>query len=471
MADLIKRIKPRSTAWRTTWVVMLVVLFSMVMSLLFFWRSLYLPELKQHAYYLANEIRLLQDAQASLGGEAQTNHLPISQPENQQQPSYTQTNLTWLKSHLSFTVVDDPQQFPEVSDKYFVELFTDEMERSLSEHLGEQVTIYFKFKPTPNLWVNVPSMQGAWLKQPVSFYANYSPSLIIGWLLGVPILSLIAILTLIRQINRPLERLRQAGAEYLATGHTENLRTHTGPIEIRQANKAFNQLFNTLEQNEKERTVMLAGISHDLRTPLTRMRLTAEMLPDEFFKEGLIYDIDDMDAILEQFISFMRDGSDEPIIPTDIDAIFQEVIVQFAPLSFTYQPNHLPKIPLRALSIKRMIVNLVSNAKRYGADPVSLAAYISEEVQALDETDDKAVAKTIKQLNIVVRDAGRGIAESELESIMQPFVRGEEARTTQGSGLGLAIVGRIARLHGGTVVARNHPQGGLEVRVRIPLGD
>lgn len=457
-------LKPRSTAWRTTWLVMLVVLFSMIMSIVFFWRSLYLPEIKQHSYYLANEINLLNDAALAL----------VSTPvaENPSSNITPEEQYQWLVSHMSFEIVTDPEKFPRVSEKFIAEIFTDEFEKSLSKNLGMPVTVFFKFKPTPNLWVQLPNtMPNAWIKQPVTHYANYSPTLILAWLLGTPLLSLVAILLLTRQINRPLERMRRAARQYLKTGHTESLQTSHGPIEVRQVNQAFNQLFSTLEQNEKERTVMLAGISHDLRTPLTRMRLTAEMLPDEFFKEGLVYDIEDMEDILEQFISFMRDGSDEPVQFTDLDEIFHEIMVQFSPLSFQYTPADpaLPKLMLRSLSIKRMIVNLVSNARKYGAEPVMLAAYLHDDTIPADPTDSKSLPYKQRQLHISVKDSGDGIAETDIENLMQPFTRGEQARTMQGSGLGLAIVGRIAKLHQGSVKIRNHPQGGLEVKVVIPL--
>lgn len=196
---------------------------------------------------------------------------------------------------------------------------------------------------------------------------------------------------------------------------------------------------------------MLAGISHDLRTPLTRMRLTAEFL-EEDFREGLIYDIDDMDAILEQFISYMRDGSDEAIHLTDLNAIFQELIVQFKPTQIIYQPQLLPLIPLRSLSIKRMIANLINNARRYGAEPI----YVSASLMG-------------KQVMITVRDSGQGIPEEAMEALMQPFVRGESARTSQGTGLGLAIVKRIVERHGGNLTTRNHPEGGLEVTIALPI--
>ena len=221
---------------------------------------------------------------------------------------------------------------------------------------------------------------------------------------------------------------------------------------------------------------MLAGISHDLRTPLTRMRLTAEMLPDDFFREGLIYDIEDMDAILEQFISFMKDGSDEPVRLTDLDTIFNEIIVQFAPMEFVYESQLDKQVPVRPLSIKRMIINLVNNANRYGKTPIFLSATVVptfKETLATTESDviseSEVMGEAQEQLVICVRDCGDGVAEDQLERIMQPFERGETARTTQGSGLGLAIVNRIARLHHGTVEAINHPEGGLQVCVKIPL--
>ena len=221
---------------------------------------------------------------------------------------------------------------------------------------------------------------------------------------------------------------------------------------------------------------MLAGISHDLRTPLTRMRLTAEMLPDDFFREGLIYDIEDMDAILEQFISFMKDGSDEPVRLTDLDTIFNEIMVQFAPMKFVYQSECHKAVPVRPLSIKRLVINLINNANRYGKPPIYLSATIvptfteTEIIESSDIISESEMNKEAQeQLVICVRDCGDGVAEDQLERIMQPFERGETARTTQGSGLGLAIVSRIANLHHGTVEAINHPHGGLQVCVRIPL--
>lgn len=452
--------RPYSNTWQTTFMVMLVVLLSVGISLWFFWRSLYLPELKNHARYLASQMALVERSEAAW----------------QDDPKVKQ----WIFTHSHIKVVTQPDQFPEVEDKVVVGIFTQIIAKEMADQLGRPVTVYFKFTPTAQLWLQDSLYPKRWLREPVIYYSHYSPTIVLMFLLGLPLLTLLAILFLVRQLNRPLHQLQRVANDYIQHGHATRLPTHLGSVEIRQVNLAFNRLFTTLSQAQKERTIMLAGISHDLRTPLTRMRLTAEMLPDEFLKEGLIYDIEDMDAILEQFISFMKDGSDEAVRLTNLDNIFNEIIVQFAPIEFVYHKSSLPDVPLRPLSIKRLIVNLVNNASRYGKPPIHLEAKIIDTPNPSDQTPDDpkqsepdltppTLAHTAqKQLVICVKDCGDGVAEDQLERIMQPFERGETARTTQGSGLGLAIVNRIAKLHHGTVQASNQ-DGGFEVCIFIPL--
>lgn len=451
------RTKSFSNTWQTTIAVMVMVTVSVVVSIWFFWRSLYLPELKNHARYLTTELKLVTATRKHWG-------------ENEEVRQ-------WILANNHVVVVEDPSQFPDVSDKALVGFFTDVIQEEISKKLGHDSVVYFKFKPTPQLWVQDTASPEFWIREPVIFYAQYSPSSLIFFLLGIPLFTLLTILLLVRQLNRPLRKLQQAATNYIRLGSATTLPTNTGTTEIRRVNMAFNRLFSTLNQAQKERTIMLAGISHDLRTPLTRMRLTAEMLPDEFFREGLIHDIEDMDAILEQFISFMKDGSDEAVSPTNLDSIFREIMVQFAPLEFIYQTDGLREVAIRPLSIKRLIINLIVNAQRYGKPPIYLTATITPTFnsQDIDPDDEKSVStpgivrKAKEQLIICVRDCGPGVANDQLERIMQPFERGESARTTQGSGLGLAIVQRIAGLHHGTVEAINHPEGGLQVCVRIPL--
>ena len=424
--------------------VIFIVFVSVMLSIWLFWRSLYLPELKNHAGYLANELKLLHSAQ---------DHW-------QDNPEVSK----WLKDNIHLSLVKNPADFPTVSDKLLVDSFTDILAQEVSRELGRPVRVYFKFKPEPMLWLQDSQHPDVWAQEPVAHYSQYSTGLLVVFLIGLPFLTLLTIFILVRALNRPLKRLERAASNYIELGNATTLPTHKGPREIRKVNTAFNRLFSTLSQTQKERTIMLAGISHDLRTPLTRMRLTAEMLPDEFFKEGLIYDIEDMDAILEQFISFMKDGSDEAVRLTSLDTICKEIMVQFSDVHFDYQGDVSEPVLVRPMSIKRLIVNLVNNAVRYGKEPIHLITRILTEADA-----HASFSFEQPTLLICVKDNGEGVAEDQLERIMQPFERGETARTTQGSGLGLAIVSRIAHLHQGWVEAINHPDGGLQVGVYIPL--
>jgi two-component system osmolarity sensor histidine kinase EnvZ len=148
----------------------------------------------------------------------------------------------------------------------------------------------------------------------------------------------------------------------------------------------------------------------------------------------------------------MKDGSDEEPQPTDLNAMCQELVVQFKPLHIFYQPQALPLVCLRSLSIKRVLGNLINNARRYGAEPIWLGVVLIADHVVLS-----------------VRDHGAGVQTGDMQALMQPFVRGESARTSQGSGLGLAIVQRIVNLHAGTVSVGNHPDGGFEVMIHLPL--
>ncbi len=428
------KLKPNSTAVRTTLLVSTVGLFSLLMSLAFFWRTLYLPEIRQHAHYLAINLALIREA------EQQVLIDPFALDIHE-----------WLLERVGVEYIRDPGEFPQKQTNPVANFFTSELSKELSIELKEPVDVYFAFKPEPRLWIHFPSLGNVWIREPLLFYAQYDAALIVGWLLGIPLITSIIILVLVRQLNRPLAVLQQAARRYTAYGETATLKVNTGPVEIRQVNAAFNHMIASLEQAARDRTIMLAGISHDLRTPLTRMRLTAELMPDEDLREGMVYDIDDMDSILSQFISYMRDGSDETAQLTDLNQIIQEIVVQYKASRIDYQPQALPLILMRPLSIKRMIVNVVNNALRYGSEPISIWLTLLP-----------------RELYITIRDCGAGIRPEDLSTLTEPFVRGESARTTQGSGLGLAIVKRIAGLHGGTVLVSNHPEGGLEVRIALP---
>jgi two-component system osmolarity sensor histidine kinase EnvZ len=228
--------------------------------------------------------------------------------------------------------------------------------------------------------------------------------------------------------------------------------------ELREVSSTFNKMATALAELDAERTLILAGVSHDIRTPLARLRLAVEMLPDEScdsLKNGMIEDIADMDNIIHQFLDFVRGVEGEPTQLTDINSLLQglhdrqsragrDLVVQMAA---TYA------IPIRPLAMQRLLDNLVGNAYTYGHGQVRVAS------QVLDDA-----------IVISVFDNGPGIPETHLEKLLRPFERLDTARSNAGgSGLGLAIAERIAKLHHGKLELINRPEGGLEARLTLPI--
>jgi two-component system osmolarity sensor histidine kinase EnvZ len=231
-----------------------------------------------------------------------------------------------------------------------------------------------------------------------------------------------------------------------------------GATELRTLAGAFNRMTAALQQAETERALLLAGVSHDLRTPLSRMRLAVEMSADHdpAMTAGMVQDIEDMDAIIDQFLDFARDQSGENVEAAgDLNAIVRSVVARYQsrqrPVSFSL--GELPPVPLRPAAIQRLLVNLIENALRYSGTAV--------EVETRAENGAVVVA---------VADRGPGIPPAEAQRMLQPFTRMEASRTgATGSGLGLAIVQRIAALHRGRIELLPRPGGGLEARVTLSL--
>ncbi len=183
------------------------------------------------------------------------------------------------------------------------------------------------------------------------------------------------------------------------------------------------------------------------------------MASDDELTDDMIRDVEDMDAILDQFLAFVRDGSDEPVEKIDLGELVREVVAPYNQYENTVRlrVEPMPVLALRRVSIKRLLVNLIENAQRYGGDGVEVVARMSGDHNA-------------PYVVLSVLDRGAGIDPDELNEIFNPFIRGDRARGGQGTGLGLAIVKRIASQHGGIIELRNREGGGLEARVSLPLG-
>jgi two-component system osmolarity sensor histidine kinase EnvZ len=294
-----------------------------------------------------------------------------------------------------------------------------------------------------------------WVMLPRERVERQFPWQWLGWTALALLLSLIGAWLIVSRINRPLKALAAAAAD-IGKGKTPAPLPESGPVEIEALARSFNQMSQDLARLDADRALILAGVSHDLRTPLARLRLSTEMSgSDEVLKQGMIADIADMDSIIGQFLDFARTQSEEPREPTDVAALAREAVEHQLRLGHAVEADiePVPVQALRPMGIKRMISNLVDNALAYGEKEVCVATRSEG-----------------GKLILEVLDRGPGIPPEEAERLKQPFTRLEEARSGKGgSGLGLAIVDRIASHHGGSFELLPRAGGGLVARVSLPL--
>ena len=276
----------------------------------------------------------------------------------------------------------------------------------------------------------------------------------IGWGLFALLLSLVGAWAIASRISRPLAALTRA-AQQVGRGERVEPAPEKGPTEIRMLAAAFNQMSADLARLERDRAMVLAGISHDLRTPLARLRLGLEMVGgDPAMGEGLAADIDEMDKIIGQFLDFAK-GESETKSQTDLEMLVGEICERYAKLgrALVHCQTVSITMQLAQMAVRRAISNLIDNALRYSGEPI--------EIHTRQEGDHAVIE---------VCDRGPGIPKTEVERMKRPFTRLEEARSGPGgSGLGLAIVDRVARLHGGTLELLARPEGGLIARITLPI--
>lgn len=282
----------------------------------------------------------------------------------------------------------------------------------------------------------------------------------LGWGAAALALSLMGAVAMSRLINLPLKRLATA-AVVIGQGGKPVPLPDKGPREIRAANASFNTMVDDLARIDADRALLLAGISHDLRTPLTRMRLEAELsVQDEASRQAMQGDIEQMDAIIGQFLDYAR--------PLDADAVFDEVdltaIVRDTIAEIPTDDHFVLEADLRATApvrahpteIKRVVLNLAENARRYGQTPGTDAVHLT-------------ICTREQPTRLEVADRGVGIPEEAIRRMKQPFTRLDSARgQANGAGLGLAIIERIAQRHRAQFELSAREGGGLLARIVFP---
>lgn len=256
--------------------------------------------------------------------------------------------------------------------------------------------------------------------------------------------------------TRPLRRFA-AAANRLGVDMNAPSLDEAGPREVRLAAAAFNQMQRRLRAFVEDRTRMLAAVSHDLRTPLTRMRLRVEFIDDDATRDKMLDDLAEMESMIGATLAFARDeATREPIEPIDLTDLLGRVSEDWRdggrPVSFFPSPQPV-RIMARRMGLKRALGNLVDNAVKYGD---------SAEISLSSDSDS---------VTIIIDDQGPGLPESEFENVFRPFYRVETSRSreTGGTGLGLSVANDVIRAHGGEIILANRPEGGLRVAVTLPL--
>lgn len=278
-----------------------------------------------------------------------------------------------------------------------------------------------------------------------------------GLLLLVGVLSVLGAGLIQRRINRPLSQLVSA-AEGLAFGRAIHPLKEEGPLEIATVSQAFNHMSRSLAQADADRSVVLAGISHDLRTPLTKLRLAIEMLSKEtndVLRVSMLRSVAEMAGIIDQFIDYARMDGGEEVREVNLAQLLCDCVDKHAAegRAISADTRSAPAIQARPQSIRRAVENLIENAYRYGGSKVSIEC-----------------APLGAGARISVLDRGPGIADEERDAVTKPFARGRNSIDTPGAGLGLAIVARVAQVHRGSLELLPREGGGLEARLNLLLG-
>lgn len=256
--------------------------------------------------------------------------------------------------------------------------------------------------------------------------------------------------------TRPLRRFA-AAANRLGIDMNAPSLEEAGPREVRLAAAAFNKMQRRLRAFVEDRTRMLAAVSHDLRTPLTRLRLRAEFIDDDVVRDKMLEDLSEMEAMIGSTLAFARDEANkEAIEPLELNAMLarlgEDMRDAGKPVGVTPAPFSIP-ISGRRMALRRALGNLMENAVKYG------------------QTAHVAVAVTGENVTITIDDQGPGIPEQEFENVFRPFFRLEASRSrdTGGTGLGLSVANDVIRAHGGEIRLSNRPEGGLRVTVVLPM--
>ncbi|MFM2051450.1 MAG: hypothetical protein RL682_1941 [Pseudomonadota bacterium] len=353
----------------------------------------------------------------------------------------------------------------EASDRYSIPntgTLDSDMAAELQKRLGKTTVLASSVNGQAGLWIGFDMDGDAyWLMADTARFTQAGSKTWIIWLGMAAVLSLAGAAVIARLINRPLKELSFAASkvrdgDFSASRLSERVQTS----EIRQVNIGFNRMAQTLAKVEQDRAVMLAGISHDLRTPLARLRLETELsVADLDARAHMAADIDQLDAIIDKFLDYARPNKAEfqPVALSDVVAASAYAFQDKPDMALKVQIEDGLLVLADEVELGRIISNLLENARRYGKSPETGVARVS--VAAIGRE---------KWVLIKIRDHGLGVGPEQIANLTKPFYRGEAARTAaNGAGLGLAIVEKTVARMGGEFALTNSASGGLSAHIKL----
>ncbi len=322
--------------------------------------------------------------------------------------------------------------------------------------LEQTLFLPYRLTSTPELLhVNIQTKKGLMVVSlPRKRLMSRTTILVFLWAFGSSVFFLIIASLFMRNQVRPLQKLALAAENFGKGLEVINFKA-AGASEVRQVARAFNLMRERIKRQIDQRTAMLAGISHDLRTPLTRMKLSLALLPPSSSVKELKLDVTDMEALIEEYISFVRGYHLERPSRQNLKLLILNCARSFrhTPLKLTIVAKESVFIPIRATAFKRALHNMLGNANRYASEATL------------------TLRKHKKTVRIILDDNGKGIPTDKRQEVFKPFYRVEESRNTKtgGTGLGLSIAQDIIHSQGGKIELDDSPLGGLRVIIKLPL--
>ena len=439
MKKILKRLLPSSLFGRSLLILVTPLLLVQIVTTFMFFDRHWEKMTERLAFGVAGEIAMLADLIEENDSDEQVSK--VAEDAN----NYMSMTLAYFRGGR-LERISDPDDFDTAMGRTLFDQITKQVRRQseINVEAGEKWIEVNIQLTTGSISVLVPERR---------LYSS-TGYIVLLWMIGTSVILLAIAIVFMRNQIRPIHRLAIA-AERIGKGRDVPFFKAEGAREVRQAGRAFIEMRNRIDRQIAQRTAMLAGVSHDLRTPLTRMKLQVSMMPDSRDKAELMADMGDMQRMIDAYLAFLRgEGNEEPE-RIDLRALVARLAesARRAGANIVYDADGPMELMLRPVAMERCLTNLIGNAVKYAPDVwISLSR------------DEEAVT-------ILIDDNGPGVPPDQYDDMFKPFVRGEQSRNakTGGVGLGLPIAQGIVHAHGGEISLGKSPQGGLRATVILPV--